>query len=65
MLEQNFQFDLVSTDKLLLKYLDKTVTVERSSSQRYVKEDASSIAASVKVPANGSSTLRYGVRYTW
>jgi hypothetical protein len=31
-LEQNFQFDLVSTDKLLLKYLDKTVTVERSSS---------------------------------
>jgi hypothetical protein len=29
-LEQNFQFDLVSTDKLLLKYLDKPVTVERS-----------------------------------
>src|SRR5207344_451666 len=27
-LEQNFQFDLVSTDKLLLKYLDKPVTVE-------------------------------------
>jgi hypothetical protein len=30
-LEQNFQFDLVSTDKLLLKYIDRPVTVERSS----------------------------------
>jgi hypothetical protein len=29
-LEQNFQFDLVSTDKLLLKYLDRPITVERA-----------------------------------
>ena len=29
-LEQNFQFDLVSTAKLLLRYLDKPITVERS-----------------------------------
>lgn len=29
-LEQNFQFDLVSTAKLLLRYLDKTITVERN-----------------------------------
>ena len=29
-LEQNFQFDLVSTEKLLNKYLDKPVTIERS-----------------------------------
>jgi hypothetical protein len=29
-LEQNFQFDLVSSDKLLLKYLDKPITVERA-----------------------------------
>ena len=29
-LEQNFQFDLVSTDKLLLKYLEKPLTVERN-----------------------------------
>ena len=27
--EQNFQFDLVSTEKLLLKYLDRPITVER------------------------------------
>ncbi len=29
-LEQNFQFDLVSTEKLLLKYVDRPVTVERT-----------------------------------
>jgi hypothetical protein len=29
-LEQNFQFDLVSTDKLLLKFIDKPITVERA-----------------------------------
>jgi len=29
-LEQSFQFDLVSTDKLLLKYIDKPITIERS-----------------------------------
>jgi hypothetical protein len=28
--EQNFQFDLVSTQKLLLKYIDKPITVERT-----------------------------------
>lgn len=30
-LEQNFQFDLVSTDKLLQKYIDKPVTVDRNT----------------------------------
>ena len=29
-LEQNFQFDLVSTDKLLQKYVDRPVTIERN-----------------------------------
>jgi hypothetical protein len=29
-LEQNFQFDLVSTDKLMLRYLDRNITVERN-----------------------------------
>jgi hypothetical protein len=36
-----------------------------SSSQPYTKEDANTIAAMVKVPANGSATLRYRVRYSW
>ena len=30
-LEQNFQFDLVSTDKLLQKYVDRPLTVERNN----------------------------------
>ncbi|MGC4029126.1 MAG: hypothetical protein QM696_09665 [Steroidobacteraceae bacterium] len=30
-LEQNFQFDLVSTDKLLLKYLDRPIAIERNA----------------------------------
>ena len=30
-LEQNFQFDLVSTDKLLQRYIDRPVTVERNA----------------------------------
>ena len=29
-IEQNFQFDLVSTPKLLLRYLDRPITVERN-----------------------------------
>jgi hypothetical protein len=29
-MEQNFQFDLVSTQKLLLKYIDRPITVERT-----------------------------------
>jgi len=36
-----------------------------SSTQPYAKEDANTIAAMVKVAANGSATLRYRVRYTW
>jgi hypothetical protein len=36
-----------------------------SSNQTYVKEDANTIVASVKVAANGNASLRYRVRYTW
>ena len=33
-LEQSYQFDLVSTDKLLLKYLDRPISVEYQSGDR-------------------------------
>ena len=33
-LEQNYQFDLVSTDKLLLKYIDRPIAVERHVGDR-------------------------------
>jgi hypothetical protein len=35
-LAQNFQFDLVSTEKLLLKYIDRPITVERAEGQQAV-----------------------------
>jgi hypothetical protein len=35
-LGQNFQFDLVSTEKLLLKYIDRPITVERAEGQQAV-----------------------------
>src|SRR5262249_42431024 len=33
-LEQSYQFDLVSTEKLLLKYLDRPIVVERQNGDR-------------------------------
>jgi hypothetical protein len=35
-LAQNFQFDLVSTEKLLLKYIDRPISVERVAGQQAV-----------------------------
>ena len=36
-----------------------------SSSQPFQKDDARTISFPVKVPKNGSTTVRYRVRYTW
>ena len=47
-LEQNFQFDLVSTDKLLLKYIDRPITVERA-----VGNQASSISGTLLSSIDG------------
>jgi hypothetical protein len=47
-LEQNFQFDLVSTEKLLLKYLDRPITVERQGSP-----DATTIEGTLLSSADG------------
>jgi hypothetical protein len=51
-LEQNFQFDLVSTPKLLLKYVDKTISVERG----YGKE--TSIVTGTLLSAGDGLVLR-------
>jgi hypothetical protein len=47
-LEQNFQFDLVSTEKLLLKYIDKQITVERA-----LGNNVSSITGTLLSAVNG------------
>jgi hypothetical protein len=47
-LAQNFQFDLVSTEKLLLKYIDRPITVERAAGQQTV-----TISGTLLSSANG------------
>ena len=47
-LEQNFQFDLVSTPKLLLRYLDRPITVERS-----VGNESSTVTGTLLSAADG------------
>ena len=46
-LEQNFQFDLVSTDKLLLKYIDKPLTVERNAGNGAVSSTSGTLLSAV------------------
>jgi hypothetical protein len=46
-LEQNFQFDLVSTDKLLLKYIDKPLTVERNGANGAATSTTGTLLSSV------------------
>src|SRR5258706_1725852 len=48
-LEQNFQFDLVSTPKLLLRYLDRPITVERN-----VGNESASVACTPLLAAGGA-----------
>ena len=47
-LEQNFQFDLVSTAKLMLRYIDKPITVERS-----VGNETSSVTGTLLSASDG------------
>jgi hypothetical protein len=44
-LGQNFQFDLVSTEKLLLKYIDRPITVERPQGQQAVTTSGTLLSA--------------------
>lgn len=47
-LEQNFQFDLVSTDKLLTKYIDRPITVDRA-----VGDEASTVSGTLLSSIDG------------
>ena len=46
-IEQNFQFDLVSTDKLLQKYVDRPLTVERSNGTGGASSTSGTLLSSV------------------
>ena len=55
-LEQNFQFDLVSTDKLLQKYVDRPVTIERQGGATVSGTLLSSVDGLVVRTAEGGIT---------
>jgi hypothetical protein len=69
-LGQNFQFDLVSTEKLLLKYIDRPITVERAEGQQAVTVSGTLLSAvnGIVLKANdgtiqalnGYSAVRFG-----
>jgi hypothetical protein len=44
-LEQSYQFDLVSTDKLLLKYIDRPISVDYQSAERMVTVNGTLLSA--------------------
>ena len=53
-LEQNFQFDLVSTAKLLLRYLDKPISVERNVGNGTASVNGTLLAAGDGLVLRGS-----------
>lgn len=61
-LEQNFQFDLVSSRKLLLKYLDRPVTVERNQGGQVTSQSGTLLSATDGLVLRGNdgtvTTLR-------
>src|SRR5258707_2880289 len=58
-LEQNFQFDLVSTPKLLLRYLDRPITVERNVGNESASVAATLLSAVVRqVPRRAGGTVQ-------
>ena len=56
-IEQNFQFDLVSTSKLLLRYLDRPITVERNTGN-----GTATVSGTLLSPAWCARDRRHGTR---
>lgn len=61
-LEQNFQFDLVSTDKLLQKYVDKTISVERNAGSQSATVSGTLLSASDGLVLRGSDGSIHSIR---
>ena len=61
-LEQNFQFDLVSTEKLLLKYVDRPVTVERAVGQQAQSVNGTLLSSGDGLVMRGSDGSIYSLR---
>lgn len=61
-LEQNFQFDLVSTDKLLQKYVDKTISVERNAGNQSATVSGTLLSASDGLVLRGTDGSIHSIR---
>ncbi len=53
-LEQNFQFDLVSTQKLLLKFIDKPITVDKTVGNNVTQISGTLLSASDGIVLRGN-----------
>jgi hypothetical protein len=59
--EQNFQFDLVSTPKLLLRYLDRSITVERNVGNETATVTGTLLSAADGLVLRGSDGTVYAL----
>lgn len=64
-LEQNFEYDLISREKLLQKYIGKEIELERRFGKDGEKKDARTNEYKLKIPKNGENTITYTIHYWW
>jgi hypothetical protein len=60
-LEQNFQFDLVSTQKLLLKYIDRQITVDKQNGDNVVPITGTLLSATDGIVLKGNDGSIYSI----
>jgi hypothetical protein len=60
-LEQNFQFDLVSTQKLLLKFIDKQITVDKQNGNNVVPITGTLLSATDGIVLKGNDGSIYSL----
>ncbi|MBC8028141.1 MAG: DUF4139 domain-containing protein [Steroidobacteraceae bacterium] len=60
-LEQNFQFDLVSTQKLLLKFIDKQITVDKQNGNNVVPITGTLLSATDGIVLKGTDGSIYSI----
>jgi hypothetical protein len=60
-LEQNFQFDLVSSQKLLLKFIDREITVDKSAGNSVTQITGTLLSASDNIVLRGKDGTIYSL----
>ncbi len=60
-LEQNFQFDLVSTDAVLLRYIDKPITVEQTVGNQRIPLTGTLLSATDRLLLQGEDGVLHAI----